>query len=127
MPVTDVFLIIASISLIVIVATLVPVLSQLKKTASCAESTLNKLNNDLSPLLSKVTDSTEQLHILTTSLNEKIEKTDAILDTVHEAGNTLLETSTVVKETVTPVVAQIGGIHAGITAFRNFFKKNEPS
>ena len=125
MALIDIFLIVASISLVVIVAALVPVLSQVKRTALCAESTLTTLNNDLAPLLAKVAESTDELQILTASLNEKIEKTDLIIDTVQQAGNTLLETSTVVKNTVTPVIAQIGGVSAGIAAFRSFFTKNE--
>lgn len=127
MAIIDIFLIIASISLVVIVAALVPVLTQFKKTALCAESTLMTLNNDLAPLLAKVAESTDELQVLTASLNEKIEKTDLIIDTVQQAGNTLLETSTVVKNTVIPVIAQIGGISTGIAAFRNFFIKKETS
>lgn len=123
----DIFYITASISLIVIVAAVLPVLFQLKRTYRKAEITLSSLNKDMEPLLTKITEMSDELQTLSASLNTKIEKTDSIIDTAQQAGDALLSTTTLIKETVTPVVAQIGGISAGIAAFASFFKKPEPS
>ena len=127
MAIIDIFYIVASVSLVVICAALIPVLAQVKQTARKAEITLETLNKDMEPLLQRVTEVSEELQILSASLNEKIEKTDHIIDTVQYAGDTLLTTSKIIRDTVTPVVAQIGGISAGIAAFTSFFKKPDPS
>jgi uncharacterized protein YoxC len=125
--ISDIFFIIASVGIVILVATMVPVLYQLKRTAEKAETALEKINNELEPLLHKTTEVTEELHTLSVSLNEKIEKTDRIIDTVQQAGDTLLTTASLVKETATPLIVQIGAVSAGIGAFTNFFKKSKPS
>lgn len=127
MATSDIFFIIASVGIVILVATLVPVLYQLKRTAEKAEIALEKINNELEPFLHKTTEVSEELHTLSVSLNEKIERTDHIIDTVQQAGDTLLSTASLVKDTVTPLVVQIGAVSAGIAAFTNFFKKSEPS
>lgn len=127
MAISDIFFIIASVGIVILVATMVPVLYQLKRTAEKAETALEKINNELEPLLHKTTEVTEELHTLSVSLNEKIEKTDRIIDTVQQAGDTLLTTASLVKETATPLIVQIGAVSAGIGAFTNFFKKSKPS
>jgi uncharacterized protein YoxC len=124
---SDIFFIIASVGIVIVVAILVPVLNQLKKTAEKAETALEKINNELEPLLHKTTEVTEELHTLSVSLNEKIERTDQVFETVQLAGDTLLSTATLIKDSVTPVAVQVGAISAGIGAFTNFFKKSEPS
>lgn len=127
MPISDIFFIIASVGVVIIVAALVPALYQIKRTAEMAETSLAKINNELEPFLHKATEVNGELHILTVSLNEKIEKTDHIIDTVQQAGDTLLSTASLVKETITPVVVQISALSAGVAAFTNFFKKPNPS
>jgi uncharacterized protein YoxC len=124
---SDIFFIIASVGIVILVATLVPVLYQLKRTAEKAEIALEKINNELEPFLHKTTEVSEELHTLSVSLNEKIERTDHIIDTAQQAGDALLSTASLVKDTVTPVIVQIGAFSAGIAAFTNFFKKSEPS
>lgn len=127
MPTSDIFFIIASICLIVIAVFLVPALMQLKKTAEKAEVTLQTLNNDLEPLMLRLTEVSEELQSLTSAINDKIERTGAIVDTVQLAGDNLLSTTDYLKKNLTPIIAQIGGIGAGISAFTNFFKKNKPT
>lgn len=127
MATSDIFFIIASVGIVILVATLVPVLYQLKRTAEKAEIALEKINNELEPFLHKTTEVSEELHTLSVSLNEKIERTDHIIDTAQQAGDALLSTASLVKDTVTPVIVQIGAFSAGIAAFTNFFKKSEPS
>ncbi|MBU4263993.1 MAG: DUF948 domain-containing protein [Proteobacteria bacterium] len=127
MAISDIFFIIASVGIVILVATMVPVLYQLKRTAEKAETALEKINNEMEPLLHKTTEVTEELHILSVSLNEKIERTDRIIDTVQQAGDTLLNTASLIKETATPLIVQIGAISAGIGAFTNVFKKSKPS
>ncbi|MEW6518087.1 MAG: DUF948 domain-containing protein [Thermodesulfobacteriota bacterium] len=127
MATSDIFFIIASTGIVIVVAMLVPVLYQVKRTAEKAETALDKINHELEPLLHKTTAMNEELLALSVSLNEKIEKSDHIIDVGQQAADVLLTTATIVKDTVTPLVVQIGAISAGIGAFTNFFKKSEPS
>jgi uncharacterized protein YoxC len=122
---SDIFFIIASVSIVIVVAALLPVLYQLKRTAEKAEIAWEKINKDLEPFLHKATVVSEELCSLSASLHEKIEKTDRIIDTVRLAGDTLLSTADLVKDAVTPVTVQLRGISAGIAAFTGFFKKTE--
>ncbi|MFH1217573.1 MAG: DUF948 domain-containing protein [Pseudomonadota bacterium] len=124
---SDIFYITASVGIVFLVALLVPALNQIKRTYRKWEETLDAINKDLEPFLAKATETSSELQILTLSLNDKLERTDNIIDTLQQAGNTLLSTADLVKKTVAPVVAQIGGITAGVAAFTSFFKKNEPS
>lgn len=127
MATSDIFFIIASVGVILVVAALIPVLYQLKRNAEKAEIAWEKITRDLEPFLLKATVVSEELCSLSASLQEKIEKTDQIIDTVRLAGDTLLSTAELVKETVVPVTIQIRGVSAGIAAFTGFFKKSELS
>ncbi|MFZ5759231.1 MAG: DUF948 domain-containing protein [Thermodesulfobacteriota bacterium] len=122
----DIFYITASIGIVLLVAVLVPTLAQIRRTARKAEETLAAINREVEPLLAKVTETSCELQLLTVSLNEKVEQADSIIATLQQTGETLLSTANLVKKTVTPVIAQIGGISAGVAAFTSFFKKNEP-
>jgi len=124
---SDIFFIIASVGVVLVVAALIPVLYQLKRNAEKAEIAWEKITRDLEPFLHKATVVSEELCSLSAALQEKIEKTDQIIDTVRLAGDTLLSTAELVKETVVPVTVQIRGINAGIAAFTGFFKKSELS
>jgi uncharacterized protein YoxC len=124
---SDIFFIIAAVGIVLVIAVLIPALAQLKQTALKAEILLETINRDLQPFLHKATEVSEELHALSASINEKVEKSEQIINTVQQAGETLLSTASLVKEAVTPVIVQIAGISAGIAAFTNFFKKNQPS
>ncbi|MFZ5766997.1 MAG: DUF948 domain-containing protein [Thermodesulfobacteriota bacterium] len=123
---SDIFHITASIGIVLFVAVLVPTLAQIRRTARKAEETLEAINREIEPLLAKATETSSELQLLTVSLNEKVEQADSIIATLQQTGETLLSTANLVKKTVTPVIAQIGGISAGVAAFTSFFKKNEP-
>ncbi|OKY75473.1 MAG: hypothetical protein BM485_06930 [Desulfobulbaceae bacterium DB1] len=125
MSTSDIFYMTASVAMVIIVVLLIPALNQIKRTTRKAEETLDAINRELEPLLAKATETSSELQILTLSLNDKIERTDNIIETLQQTGNTLLSTAILVKKTINPLVAQVGGISAGVAAFTSFFKKNE--
>lgn len=127
MATSDIFFIVASVGIVIVVALLVPVLTQLKRTAEKAETVLEKINNELEPFLHKATEVSGELHTLSINLNEKVEQADQIIGTVQQAGDSLLATANLVKTSTTPLIVQIGAISAGIGAFTSFFKKSEPT
>lgn len=118
----DILIIITSIGLIVLLAVLIPVLIQIKKTTQKTEFFIEQLADGLEPLLTNINATSAELQDLSETLREKIDKTDKVLDSAQEAGDILLKLSGQLREAATPVISQIGGITAGINAFSSFFR-----
>ncbi len=125
MTLTDFFIVIATISLAVIVAAMVPALIQINRSARKVEILIDNINIEISPLLKNLSQTSVELQTLSSSLNNKIVKTDAIIDTVQQSADTLLITSNILKNTVMPLITQVGGFGAGLRAFISFFSKPE--
>ena len=122
MELTDLLIIITVISLIVLLAFLIPALIQVKKTTRKTEILIDQLSVGLEPLLTNINGTSTELQELSETLREKIDKTDTILESAQEASFVLFNISSQLKEAVTPLIPQIGGIAAGINAFGNFFR-----
>ncbi len=119
-PTTFILAVIA-LSLVVLVAALVPTLYQIKKTAKKLEGSLEQLDTKIEPLISSATETAEELQILTASINDKIDQTDVLFNEIQEAGHILLATTHILKNKISPALIQIAGINAGIKAFSKFF------
>lgn len=91
---TDLFLIIASISIIVLVTFLVPLLIQLRQTTNQTEKLIH-------------------------NINAKLDEIDAIIGTAKYTGESLLVTSKLIRSVLTPTITQVGGLSSGIRAFYN--------
>ncbi len=120
--VLDIFLIVAAIGIGVFTAAVVPMLLQLKRTIHKAEIFVDNLNQDLAPLLRSLSQTSMELQILSTTLNDKLKRTDRIIDTIQHSSNTLLMATDMVKSTIVPVVSQVGGLSKGIKAIISFFQ-----
>ncbi|OGR05637.1 MAG: hypothetical protein A2511_09025 [Deltaproteobacteria bacterium RIFOXYD12_FULL_50_9] len=123
MSALNIFVIVVSICLIVLVAALVPALIQIKRTARKVETLLDTLNQDLSPLLQSLADTSRELQTLTEKIRDKVDRTDKVIDTAKAAADTLLVTSSMLKNSVTPIFSQITGFTAGVQAFFRYLKK----
>ena len=117
----DAFTILGSVSLIVIATTLALVLSQIRRTFRKAELLLDTLNRDVGPLCKSMTDAATELEALSIVLYDKVDRSDRIFETVQQSADTLLLASNMVRETVLPVVTNVGGFAAGVRAFSHFF------
>lgn len=124
MTISDFFLLIASISLAVVAFITVPALLQIRRTFKKTETLIDTLNNEIGPLARSLKETASELQILSITLNSKVEKTDRIIETVQQSADTLLMSSRMVKDIAVPVMAQIGGLRAGVKAFTNFFTKS---
>jgi uncharacterized protein YoxC len=113
----DFFLIVAALSLAGITIALVPTLMQLKRTAEKTELLMEMLHRDISPLLQSLSETSNELQILTTSINQKVDKIDATIDIIQDTGAILRSTAGTFKQTVVPVIAQASSLGAGIRAF----------
>jgi uncharacterized protein YoxC len=117
------FLAIIAFALVVIAATILPTLQQIRKTAKKLEGTLEHLDTEMIPLLKSATDTAEELHIMTASINDKIDQTNTLFNEIQEAGHVLLATTNILKNKVSPALIQIASVNAGIKAFTKFFTK----
>jgi uncharacterized protein YoxC len=116
----DFFLIVAALSLAGVAIALVPTLIQLKRTAEKTETLLDMLQRDIRPLLQSLSETTVELRLLTASINQKVDKVDLVIDTIQDTGVILRSTAGILKQSVTPVFSQVGGLGAGIRAFVHY-------
>lgn len=117
------FLAVIAFALVVIAVALVPTLQQIRRSAKKLEGTLEHLDTEMIPLLKSATDTTEELHIMTASINDKIDQTNTLFNEIQEAGHVLLATTNILKNKVSPALIQIASVNAGIKAFTKFFTK----
>lgn len=116
---TDLFLIIAGISIIILMIFLIPLLSQLRQTARRAEKVMGNLNQELPAILASLKDTSAEIHITSAHFNAKLAQTDAIINTAKYAGESLLLTSKLIRSALSPAIITIGTINTGL---RSFFK-----
>ena len=123
MTILDFFLIVAALSLAGVAIALVPALVQLKRTAQKTELFIDTLNREISPLLRSLSQTAGELQSLTASMNEKMDKVDAVMDTVEDTGHILRNTAAMIKQTIVPIATEIGGFGTGVRAFMHFFTR----
>jgi uncharacterized protein YoxC len=120
---TTIFIAILSLSHLVLVLLLIPVFSQIIKTAKQAEKTLATIDTELAPLLVTTQETVEELQVLTSSVNSKIEMTDGLFNEIGEASHIVATTSSILKDSISPILIQLAGITSGFKAFTTFFKR----
>ena len=126
MNATDLFIILAGLSLVVIAASLIPTILQIRRTYAKAEALIDNVGKEIPPLCRQVASAASEVELLSASLAGKIEQTDKAFQALRQSADTLMLTSNMVKEAVRPVVTNIGGLSAGIRTFTNFlFRSRE--
>ena len=116
----EIFLVIASVAIILITIALIPVLLQIKRTARKAELMIDSVDQQLAPLLVTLNQTADELHTLSETINRKLDETDTVIRSLRLAGESLLLTSNLFRRTVSPVITHVGGIGSGIKAFLSF-------
>ena len=116
---TDLFLIIAGISIIILMIFLIPLLVQLKQTARRAERVMDNLNQDLPSILASLKSTAAEMQMVSAHINAKLAQTDAIISTAKYAGESLLLTSNLIRSALAPAIAKLDGLSTGIRAFFN--------
>jgi len=121
---SEVFQMIIALSVFAGAVALIPVLLQAKRTFKKAERLLDSLTVHAEPMCKSITEAADDLRELSVSLNDKVEKTDAIINMARHSVDTLHNTSNMLKSTVTPIITNVGGISAGIATFAHFLNKS---
>ncbi|MCK4839491.1 MAG: DUF948 domain-containing protein [Desulfobulbaceae bacterium] len=120
---TDLLLIIAGISIILLMSVLIPLLVQLKQTARRAERVLDNLNQDLPFILASLKNTADEMQIISARINTKLAQTDAIISTAKHAGESLLLTSNLIRSSLNPAITKLDGISTVIRTFFNLFHR----
>ena len=121
---SDFFSLLSAVSLFAIAIALVPTFLQFRRTLQKLEVFIGALNTHVDPLCRSLTEAANEIQLLSLSLSDKVEKTDAVIYTAQRSAETLLSTTTLIKETVRPFVTTLGGVSAGIMAFSHFFNRS---
>ena len=118
-----IFLIFLAIGLTIFLVVIVPLLIQLRHTASSIEVLAKQLDNEI-PLLSKsITETSEEISSLASSLNDKMAQTDYVVEQVREVSDLVLDTSHLLHDKIAPLLINISGFNAGLQTFLHFFRK----
>ena len=123
MTASTIFLAILSLSHLLLVILLIPLLKQLHTTVKQAETTLANIDTKLTPILETAHETVEELQILTTSLNDKVDKTENLFTEIGEASHVVAATSAILKDNISPFLIQLAGVTSGFKAFTSFFKR----
>ena len=121
---SDFFSLLSAVSLFAIAIALVPTFLQFRRTLQKIETCTETLNKHVDPLCQSLTEAANEIQLLAVSLNDKLDKTDAVIYTVQKSADTLLTTTTLLKETARPFITQIGGFSAGVMAFSHFLNRS---
>ena len=121
---SDFFSLLSAGSLFAIAITLVPTLLQFRRTLQKIEILIEALNKNVDPMCRSLTEAANEIQCLSISLNDKLEKTDAVIYTAQRSADMLLATTALLKETATPLITRIGGFGAGIMAFSHFLNRS---
>ena len=121
----DFFLSATATCLIILTAVLVPALIQIKRSARKVEALLDSVNQDIPPLIQSLADTSREVQTLLETIKNKVDKTDRVIETAKAAADTIFVTTSMMKNSVTPFIAQIGGITAGIQTFFRYLTKSD--
>lgn len=122
---SEFFSLLSAISLFAIAIALVPTFLQFRRTLQKLEVCIENLNRHIDPMCVSLTEAANEFQLLSLSLNEKMEKTDKVIDTARKSVEILFSTATLFKETVRPVITQVGGFSAGVLAFSHFLTRSK--
>ncbi len=123
MTAQQLFSMFASAGLIIIAIVLVPVLIQIKRLGEKTETLVDALSQDVVPMCKTVSEAASEIKNLAENINNKVERTDALLETIQHSAESIQHTSIMLKNSVAPIITNVGAFGAGIKAFSHFFSK----
>ena len=123
----DIFIIIAAVSLAGIAVFLIPALVQLRQTLQQADTLFDTLQKEVQPLSTAITAAADEIKDLSASVNDKLDQTDVLIDSLERSGDIILHTSKLLKESTVPIITEVGALSAGLKAFMYFFTRPQRS
>jgi uncharacterized protein YoxC len=123
MPLSEIYYLVASLAIIVLSLILIPFLLQIRRTYNQAERFIANLDREMIPLLKNLNETSDELRILSSSINHKLHETEQIIRTARHATENFLLASSLVKKTLLPVITQVGGFSAAVLAITSLLRK----
>jgi len=124
---TDLFIIIAAVSLAAIAIFLIPLLIQFRQTLLRADLLIDSMSKELPATVTALNEAASEVKDLSANLGHKLEQTETFINTLERSGDVILSTSKLLRDTAAPVITEVGALSAGMKAFMYFFTRPHKS
>jgi len=114
---------IMALAAVVLVAFLVPVLMQLRRTAEESERLLWRMNEDLPVLFQEATQAAQNMNHVATEMREAAAHARVLGDAVGEVGKTINQVHGLVRGGTGSLLTNVGSLLAGFRAAYGVFTK----
>ena len=123
MTIVEIAAIIVAIAFVVLVACLVPMVLQVRKTVAESEQLLAKMNNDLPPLIGELRAMSHRVNDLTEQARMGVEHAAVLLHAVGEVGESVQYVHNVVKGSSGSMLTNMASVVAGFKAATHVMKE----
>ena len=123
MTLVEIAAILVAVAFAVLVGFLVPMLVQIRKTVAESEQLLNKMNQDLPPLIGELRAMSHNLTNLTEQARGGVEHAAALLHAVGEVGESVQHVHDVVKGSSGSMLTNVASVVAGFKAATQVMKE----
>lgn len=115
--------ILVAVAFALLVAYIVPVLIQVRKTVAESEQLLAKMNNDLPPLIGELRAMSHNVNNLTEQARTGVEHAAVLLHAVGEVGESVQQVHEVVKGSSGSMLTNVASVVAGLKAATKVVKE----
>ncbi len=116
-----------ALAAVVLVAVLVPMLIQLRRTAEESERMLRRMNEDMPVLFREATQAAQNMNQVATDLREASAHMRVLGDAVGEVGQTINQVHGIVRGGAGSLLTNVGSLLAGFRAAYGVFKQKAES
>jgi uncharacterized protein YoxC len=128
MTIVDVCMIIITLALVSLIAGLIFVLRDVRKMRSTTEEFIQKIEHEISPVLSNVERISGDLSTMSTTIRQQLENVDLTATNVNKNVNSVIDqwtrTATVLHDAVDDSVLDIAAFIRGVSRGVKFFFNN---
>ena len=118
---------VVALAMVVLVAFLVPMWIQLRKTAGEAERLLRRMNDDLPVFFHEATQAAINLNQVATEVQEAASHARVLGEAMGEVGETINQVRGLVRNGAGTLLANVGSLVAGFRAAYGVFKQKSSS
>jgi len=118
---------IIALAAVVLVAFLVPVLIQLRKTADESERLLRRMNEDLPVMFREATQAAQNMNQVAGEMREAASRARVLGDAIGEVGETINQVHGLVRGGAGTLLTNVGSLLAGFRAAYGVFKQKSSS
>jgi len=124
---TQIAVLVMAVAAVVLVAFLIPMWIQLRKTAEEAERLLRRLNEELPVMLHEVTQAAQNLNQVATEMREAVSHARVLGEAMGDVGETINQVRGLVRNGAGTLLSNVGSLVAGFRAAYGVFKQKSSS